>query len=122
VGRLLFIQLLAGGVLCGAMAVADGWMTLLALRLLVALCLGGAITLAYSLGGTLVPAESRGAAFGWLALGVQIGTATSPLITGALAAVSLSAAYLMDGGLALVAAAVLLFTARDLVRRREAAL
>ena len=122
VGRLLFIQLLAGGVLCGAMAVADGWMTLLALRLLVALCLGGAITLAYSLGGTLVPAESRGAAFGWLALGVQIGTATSPLITGALAAVSLSAAYLMDGGLALVAAAVLLLTARDLVRRREAAL
>jgi MFS family permease len=69
-----------------------------------------------------VPAESRGAAFGWLALGVQIGTAASPLLTGALAAVSLSAAYLMDGGLAWVAAAVLLFTARDLIRRREAAL
>lgn len=122
VGRLLFIQLLAGGVLCAAMAVADGWIALLVLRLLVALCLGGALTLAYSLGGTLVPAESRGAAFGWLALGVQIGTAASPLLTGALAAVSLSAAYLMDGSLAWVAAAVLLFTARDLIRRREAAL
>jgi DHA1 family multidrug resistance protein-like MFS transporter len=121
VGRLLFIQLAVGGLFCGAMAVADGWITLLALRLLVALCLGGALTLAYSLGGTLVPAESRGAAFGWLALGVQIGTATSPLITGALAALSLSAAYLMDGGLAWVAAAVLLFTARDLIRRREGA-
>jgi MFS transporter, DHA1 family, multidrug resistance protein len=122
VGRLLFIQLVAGGFLCGAMAIADDWISLLVLRLLVALCLGGALTLAYSLGGTLVPPESRGAAFGWLALGVQIGTAASPLVTGALAAVSLSAAYLMDGGLAWVAAAVLLFTARELIRRREAAL
>jgi MFS transporter, DHA1 family, multidrug resistance protein len=122
VGRLLFVQLLVGGLLCGAMALAHGWLALLALRLLVALCLGGALTLAYSLGGTLVPAESRGAAFGWLALGVQIGTAASPLLTGALAAVSLSAAYLMDGGLAWVAAAVLVFTARDLIRRRDAAL
>src|SRR5688500_11299658 len=122
VGRLLFVQLVAGGVLCGAMALAEDWIVLLVLRTLVALCLGGALTLAYSLGGTLVPAESRGAAFGWLALGVQIGTAASPLVTGALAAVSLAAAYLMDGGLAWVAAAVLLFGARDLIKRHEAAL
>ncbi|MEX2147505.1 MAG: MFS transporter [Candidatus Rokuibacteriota bacterium] len=120
VGRLLFIELVAGGLLCGAMALAEGWITLLVLRTLVALCLGGALTLAYALGGTLVPAESRGAAFGWLALGVQIGTAASPLVTGVLAALSLSAAYLMDGALAWVAAAILLFGARDLLKRRDA--
>jgi DHA1 family multidrug resistance protein-like MFS transporter len=77
VGRLLFIQFAAGGALCAAMALAGNWVALLAARTLVALCLGGALTLAYSLGGMIVPAETRGAAFGWLALGVQIGTATA---------------------------------------------
>jgi MFS family permease len=67
----------------------------------------------------IVPSETRGAAFGWLALGVQIGTAASPLLTGALAAVSLAGAFLLNAGLALVAAAVLVFGARDLLRRRE---
>ena len=67
----------------------------------------------------IVPAEARGAAFGWLALGVQIGTAASPLLTGALAAASLPAAYLLDGGLSWLGALVLLIFARDLLRRRE---
>lgn len=85
----------------------------------VGLCLGGALTLAYSLGGQIVSGETRGAAFGWLAMGVQIGTATSPLLTGILAAFDLSAAYLLDAGLAWIAALILLFGARDLLRRRE---
>jgi MFS family permease len=91
------------------MGVASGWRSLLVLRSLLALCLGGAITLAYSLGAYLVPSEHRGAAFGWLALGVQIGTAASPLVTGALAAVSLPGVYLFDGALAWVAAGLLAF-------------
>jgi MFS family permease len=37
----------------------------------------------------IVAPEARGAAFGWLAMGVQIGTAASPLLTGALAAATL---------------------------------
>jgi MFS transporter, DHA1 family, multidrug resistance protein len=119
VGRILFVQLLVGGALCGAMALAESWIVLLVLRTAVALCLGGALTLAYSLGGTIVPSETRGAAFGWLALGVQLGTAASPLATGGLAAVSLSGAYLMDWGLAWIGAAVLAFSARDLLRRRQ---
>ena len=119
VGRLLLVQLLVGAPLCMAMALANGWVTLLVLRTAVALCLGGTLTLAYSLGGMIVPGESRGAAFGWLALGVQIGTAASPLMTGALAAGSLSSAFVMDAALALVAAAVLVFGARDLLSRSE---
>ena len=118
-GQLLFLQLLAGGIFCGAMALAGGWVSLLVLRVLVAVCLGGALTLAYALGGMIVPAEARGAAFGWLALGVQIGTAASPLLTGALAAASLPAAYLLDGGLAWLGALLLLVAARDLLGRRE---
>ena len=117
-GRLLFIQFAGGGLFCALMSLARGWPLLLALRTLTALCLGGALTLAYSLGGMIVPAETRGAAFGWLAMGVQIGTAGSPLLTGALAAASLPGAFLLDAALAWVGAAVLFFTARDLIRQR----
>ena len=119
VGRLLLGQLMMGGVLCAAMALAGHWVTLLVLRTLVALCLGGALTLAYSLGGMIVPAETRGAAFGWLALGVQVGTAASPLVIGAVAAVSFTNAYLLNAALAFGGAALLVFGARDLLHRRE---
>jgi DHA1 family multidrug resistance protein-like MFS transporter len=118
VARLLLLGCVAGGVPCALMAWADTWVLLLALRCLVGLSLGGAVTLAYSLGGQLAPSETRGAAFGWLALGVQVGTALSPLATGGLAALSLPGAFVFDGALAWVAAALLLFAARDLVNRR----
>ena len=52
-------------------------------------------------------------------MGVQIGTAASPLLTGALAAASLSGAFLLDAALAWTGAAVLFFTARDRVARRQ---
>jgi MFS family permease len=114
--RLLLISLLAGGVPCALMAVAPGWPSLMLLRCLTGLCLGGALTLAYSLGGTLVPGERRGAAFGWLALSVQVGTAASPLATGGLAALSLPGAFLLDGGLAWLGAGLLLLGVRRLRR------
>jgi MFS family permease len=98
------------------MAWAPGWPSLLLTRCLTGLFLGGALTLAYSLGGALVAGERRGAAFGWLALAVQIGTATGPLVTGGLAALSLSGAFLLDGALAWLGAALLLVGARALRR------
>jgi DHA1 family multidrug resistance protein-like MFS transporter len=112
--QLLMIGLLVGGPLCAAMALAQGWIALLVLRALVGLCLGGALTLAYALGAAILPSEHRGAAFGWLALGVQVGTAASPLATGALAAISIPGAYVLDGALAWVAAGLLAFGARGL--------
>jgi DHA1 family multidrug resistance protein-like MFS transporter len=114
--RLLLISLLLGGLPCALMALAPGWQSLMLLRCLTGLCLGGALTLAYSLGGRLVSSERRGAAFGWLALGVQVGTAASPLVSGGLAALSLSGAFLLDGGLAWLGAAALLIGARRLRR------
>ncbi len=112
--RLLMLALAVGGPLCAAMALVHGWPALLVLRALVGLTLGGAITLAYTLGATLVPGETRAAAFGWLALGVQIGTAASPLLTGALAAVSLPGAFVVYAAVALAGAAVLGFGTRGL--------
>jgi DHA1 family multidrug resistance protein-like MFS transporter len=114
--RLLLGGLLLGGLPCALMALAPGWQSLMLLRCLTGLCLGGALTLAYSLGGTLVSSERRGAAFGWLALSVQVGTAASPLVSGGLAALSLSGAFLLDGALAWLGAAVLLIGARRLRR------
>lgn len=114
--RLLLIGLLVGGLPCALMALAPGWQSLMLLRCLTGLCLGGALTLAYSLGGMLVSSERRGAAFGWLALSVQVGTAASPLVSGGLAALSLPGAFLLDGGLAWLGAAVLLGGARRLRR------
>ena len=49
-----------------------------------------------------------------LALGVQIGTAASPLLTGALAAVSLPGAFVAYAAVALSGAAVLAFGTRGL--------
>lgn len=112
--QLLMLGLLAGGPLCAAMALARGWLTLLVLRALLALCLGSALTLAYALGALIVPSDNRAAAFGWLAMGVQFGTAASPLVTGALAAVSIPGAYLLFGGLAWVGAGLLAVGGRGL--------
>lgn len=114
--RLLLVGLLLGGLPCALMALAPGWQSLMLLRCLTGLCLGGALTLAYSLGGTLVSSERRGTAFGWLALSVQVGTAASPLASGGLAALSLPGAFLLDGALAWLGAGVLLIGARRLRR------
>jgi DHA1 family multidrug resistance protein-like MFS transporter len=118
-GRLLLVGFGAGGALCAAMALADGWVALLVLRTAAGLCLGGAITLAYTLGSLIVPGDNRGAAFGWLALGVQVGTAASPLATGAIAAASLPGAFMADGLLAWMAAGLLALGARELLGRHQ---
>jgi len=117
-GQLLAIGLVLGGPLVAAMALGESWIALLILRALAGFCLGSALTLAYALGSVIVPAEDRGAAFGWLALGVQIGTAISPLVTGALAAISLPGAFVFSGAIAWLAAGLLVFGARDLLSRR----
>jgi MFS transporter, DHA1 family, multidrug resistance protein len=118
IARLLLAGCVAGGVPCALMAWSETWVALLVLRCLVGFSLGGALTLAYSLGGQLAPSDTRGAAFGWLALSVQFGTALSPLATGGLAALSLRGAFVFDGALAWVAAALLLVATRELLTRR----
>src|SRR4030095_16871133 len=118
IARLLLIACLTGAIPCALMAWTNSWVWLLVLRCLVGFSLGGALTLAYPLGGHLVPSDNRGAVFGWLALGVQFSSALSPVATGGLAALSLSGAFLFDGAPAGVGASPLLLAARDLIHRR----
>ena len=112
--RLLMVGLVVGSPLCAAMALVHGWPMLLVLRTLVGLAIGGAITLAYTLGASIVPAENRAAAFGWLALGVQVGTAASPLLAGAMAAVSLPGVFVVYAAVTLAGAVLLAFGTRGL--------
>jgi MFS family permease len=121
IAQLLLIGCLAGGAPCALIALTSRWDALLVLRCLVALCLGGTLTLAYSLGGEIVPGAQRGAAFGWLALGVQIGSAMSPLATGAMAALSLSWTFVVDGALAWLGAGLILVGLRGVTTRRASA-
>jgi MFS family permease len=117
-GRLLLVGLLAGGPLCAALGFGQSWVVLLVVRAVGGLALGGTITLAYTLGGLIARGRERGAVFGTLAMGVMAGTAASPLVTGAIAAVSLPGAFLFTGALAWAGAGLMLVAARDLLGRR----
>jgi MFS family permease len=64
------------------------------LRVAVGLFDGSIPTLAYGLGAAVIPVDHRASAFGVLHSGAQIGSAVSPMLSGALAAVSLRLAFL----------------------------
>ena len=82
------------------------------------LCLGGALTLAYSLAALKLSA-TRGAAFGWLALGVQVGTALSPLATGGPGGAEPARRLRLRRRAGLGGGGLLLFGARGLLARRD---
>jgi MFS transporter, DHA1 family, multidrug resistance protein len=86
------------------------------LRIAVGLFAGSILTLAYGLGGTIMPVELRSSAFGVLNSGAMIGSAVGPIIGGTLAAVSLRSAFLFNTAIFLVG---MLAVWRGLRRRRE---
>jgi DHA1 family multidrug resistance protein-like MFS transporter len=86
------------------------------LRVVVGLFAGGILTLAYGLGGSVMPVEQRSSAFGVLNSGAMIGSAVGPLLGGVLAAVSLRGAFLFNSAIFLVG---LLAVWRGLGVRRE---
>jgi MFS family permease len=83
------------------------------LRVAVGLFDGSILTLAYGLGGSLLPVEQRSSAFGLLNSGSLIGSAVSPMIGGALAAISLRAAFLCNTGIFLCGALVVWYGLRE---------
>jgi MFS transporter, DHA1 family, multidrug resistance protein len=85
-------------------------------RVVVGLFAGGILTLAYGLGGSVMPIEQRSSAFGVLNSGAMIGSAVGPILGGLLAAVSLRGAFLFNSGIFLVG---LLAVWRGLGLRRE---
>ena len=86
------------------------------LRVAVGLFAGSILTLAYGLGGTVVPIEQRSSAFGALNSGAMVGSAMGPIMAGTLAAVSLRGAFLLNTGIFFIG---LLAVWRGLAARRE---
>ncbi len=103
VRRLLLLTLVAGVVLCFPMALVQTPLQLLLVRALLGLFAGGTLTLAYSLANKAIPQEGKGAAFGVLSSVALLGSACSPLLTGALAGIDLRAVFLLDSALYAVA-------------------
>ena len=94
---LLLWTLVAGAILCLPLAFVDHWVQLLAIRVLLGLFAGGALTLTYAIGGREMPPHAKMGAFGTLAGIGQVGGATSPFVTGALSKwSSLSAIFIVD--------------------------
>lgn len=112
---LLLGSLVAGAVLCLPIAFASHWGQVLVLRALLGLFGGGALTLAYAVGGRVMPGDARVGAFGTLAGVGMIGGAVSPLVTGVLSRyASLGTIFVVDTVLYLI---VLAWTWRMLASR-----
>ena len=94
---LLLGSLVAGAILCLPLAFVSHWVQLLFIRALLGLLAGGALTLAYAIGGREMPPGAKMGAFGTLAGIGQVGGATSPFVTGILSKwASLSAIFIVD--------------------------
>ena len=104
--------------ICGSalMAFSHSVWQLGLLRVAVGLFAGSILTLAYGLGGTVVPIEQRSSAFGALNSGAMVGSAMGPIMAGTLAAVSLRGAFLLNTGIFFIG---LLAVWRGLAARRE---
>ena len=100
---LLVASLVAGVCLCAPMALVETPMQFLILRVLIGLSAGGTVTLILSLANTRIPSESKGTAFGVISSATLLGTAISPLITGALAGFDLRLVFGLNSLLYLVA-------------------
>ena len=124
VERLLLVTLVAGVVLCLPLALVQSPLQLLLVRVLLGLFAGGSLTLVYALANQGISAREKGAAFGVLSSVSLLGSASSPLVTGALAVVGLRAVFLLDGvlyGVALLWLAGSMRASCSAARRRRAA-
>ena len=107
--QLLFVALTLGGIGCALMAASQTPLQFGLLRVEVGLFAGGVLTLAYGLGGSLIPIDRRASAFGILASGAMIGNASSQLIGGLMASISLRGAFLVNAGIFALGALIVLF-------------
>jgi DHA1 family multidrug resistance protein-like MFS transporter len=100
---LLVASLVAGAALCAPMALVETPTQFLVVRVLLGLFAGGTVTLVMSLANTRIPSASKGAAFGVISSATLLGTAVSPLVTGALAGIDLRLVFVLNSMLYLVA-------------------
>lgn len=94
---LLRLSLAASSVLIVPMAFCRSIASFAILRVLLGLAVGGAMTLGYTLGGTLIPRASRALGYGILSSTAMLGGALGPILCGALTAIDLRATLLIGG-------------------------
>jgi DHA1 family tetracycline resistance protein-like MFS transporter len=116
VRMLLPISLLLGLIGAAPVFLVTGIGQLVALRILFGLAAGTTATLTYAAATDLVPDESRSTAFGFLGSGTSLATAMGPFGAGALATISLRAAFASH---ALVYAGALALGIAVAVRNRQ---
>jgi MFS transporter, DHA1 family, multidrug resistance protein len=110
--RLLVASLLGGALCVLPMAIVPSFLWFLALAVLLGLASGGSLTLCYTIGGLLVPGETRAAAFGFFSAAALFGGAISPSVAGLLARWDLRGIYYLDTALYLLLVLALLAGAR----------
>jgi DHA1 family multidrug resistance protein-like MFS transporter len=110
--RLLMIALAGGALFSVLLAMASNWQQVLALRLVLGLMAGGTLSLGYTLGARLAPAERSGLTLGLLASCAQLGSASAPLLGGVLGSVGLHFEFLVNGAAYLAALALMVFIGR----------
>jgi MFS transporter, DHA1 family, multidrug resistance protein len=105
---LLVATLVAGALTVIPMARVPSYGWILALAILLGLASGGSLTLCYTIGGLMVPAEVKTTAFGFFSGAALFGGAISPTIAGLLARWHLRGIYFVDAAIfALLAIALL---------------
>ena len=116
--RRLLIIALAGGAICSVLlGLVGGWPEVAVLRLVLGLLAGGSMSLAYTMGARLAPAERSGVTLSVLASCGMLGGAISPMLAGLIGQVSLRFVFFATGAAYLVALAL---AALPAVRRAEA--
>lgn len=104
---LLGATLIAGAVTVLPMGVVGSYPQFVALAAALGLASGGSLTLCYTLGGLMVPAERRATAFGFFSGAALFGGSVAPVVAGLLAHWQLHAIYYLDALLYLGLAATL---------------
>ncbi|HEV8253765.1 MAG TPA: MFS transporter [Vicinamibacteria bacterium] len=105
---LLFGSLLGGAATVLPMALVTTFSGMLLLALLLGLVSGGALTLAYTIGGLTVPEAHRATAFGFFSAAALFGGAVSPSVAGLLVRWDLRGIYYLDTAVFAVLALALL--------------
>jgi MFS family permease len=105
---LLVATLVAGAAIVLPMGLVGRFPSFLALAVLLGLAAGGSLTLCYTIGGLMVPAERRTTAFGFFSGAALFGGAVSPSVAGLLTRVHFKAIYWADALLYVLLALALL--------------
>jgi YNFM family putative membrane transporter len=100
---LLLVALGGGAVFSVLLALAGGWIEVVAVRVILGLLAGGTMSLAYTMGARLAPPSRSGVTLAMLSSCGQLGGAVSPMLAGVIGQVSLGYALLANAGAYVVA-------------------